>query len=100
MIPAVFCASLPPCPRLYNAAETSGNRRNQRSTRLGVERTKSQDTASINSDPSRNPRRGETRIKATVFQIPAGISAQVPAFATAAPTNLPISACDEDEGMP
>ena len=32
--------------------------------------------------------------------IPAGISPQVPALATPAPTSPPISACDEEDGMP
>ena len=36
----------------------------------------------------------------SVFQMPAGIRAQVPALATAAPTSPPIRAWDEDEGIP
>ena len=39
-------------------------------------------------------------MKATVFRIPGVISAQAPPLATAAPTRPPMSACDEDEGMP
>jgi hypothetical protein len=52
------------------------------------------------SEPSRKPSKGEMKMNATVFRIPAGISAQVPALATPAPTSPPISACDDDEGMP
>ncbi len=39
-------------------------------------------------------------MKATVLRIPAGRSDQVPALATAAPTSPPMSACEEEEGMP
>ncbi len=35
-----------------------------------------------------------------VLNKPAGIRAQVPALATAAPHKPPIRACEEDEGMP
>ena len=65
-----------------------------------MERTKIQDTASISSAPSSKPISGETKMKAIVFSSPAGISAQVPALATAAPTRPPISACDDEDGMP
>ena len=44
--------------------------------------------------------RGERKMNATVFRIPAGISDQLPALAIAAPTRPPIRACEEDEGMP
>ncbi len=43
---------------------------------------------------------GAMRMNATVFRMPAGSSDTVPALATAAPASPPISACDEDEGMP
>src|SRR2546426_46329 len=37
MMPMVFCASLPPWPRLYKDDEMSCSLRNKRSTRLGVD---------------------------------------------------------------
>ncbi len=46
------------------------------------------------------PISGEIRMKATVFSRPLATSAPVPALATAAPTRPPISACDDDDGMP
>ncbi|MNN10248.1 hypothetical protein D3C81_1231660 [compost metagenome] len=100
MMPMVFCASLPPWPRLYSEADTSCSRRNQRSTRDGGVRKKVQPTITIMIEPSRKPRNGEIRIKATVFSRPLPTSAPVPALATAAPTSPPISACDDDDGMP
>src|SRR5687767_4038945 len=52
MIPIVFCASFPPCPRLYAAADTSCRRLNHLSTRPGDVREKTQRMITI----SRNPR--------------------------------------------
>ena len=46
------------------------------------------------------PSSGAMKMNATVFRSPAAISDQVPALATAAPTSPPISACEEDDGMP
>src|SRR5438045_2139215 len=51
------------------------------------------------AEPMTKPIAGEMKMNATVFRMPAGISAQVPAFATPAPTRPPISACDDEEGM-
>ncbi len=78
----------------------SCSRRNQRSTFDGVLRTKIQDTASIRSAPNSMPTIGEMKMNATVLRMPAGINAQLPPLATAAPTRPPISACDDDDGMP
>src|SRR3972149_9781840 len=100
MTPAVFCASLAPCPRLYRDEETSCSLLNHRSPRLGVERTKIHPTASMRRAPISMPSSGETKMNATIFSMPGGMSAQVPALATAAPTSPPTSACEEDEGMP
>ncbi len=96
----VFCASLPPWPRLYRPAETSCRRRNQLSTRIGVLRRKIHATTTISSEPRMKPSVGETRMKATVFQTPAPISASSPALAVTEPTMPPISACEELDGMP
>ena len=99
-MPIVFCASLPPWPRLYRPAETSCMRRNRLSTLSGDARRKTFETATMRSAPSRKPSSGETRMKTTVFQMPAPIREPVPAFAITAPTMPPISACDELDGMP
>ena len=74
--------------------------RNKRSTRLGVERTNSHEIVSSRSDPITNPISGEMKMKATVLSRPAGISAQMPALATPAPTMPPIRACEDEDGMP
>ena len=46
------------------------------------------------------PSSGEMTMKATVFAMPAPLSAPAPDFASAAPTSPPMSACDELDGMP
>jgi hypothetical protein len=56
--------------------------------------------ASSSIEPRMKPISGEMKMNATTFRMPAGISAQVPAFATLAPTMPPISACDEEDGIP
>src|SRR4051812_21912061 len=100
MMPMVFCASLPPWPRLYDAADSNCKRRNHLSTRRGVERTNTHDTSSIMMEPKMKPSSGDKTINTTVLIKPAEISAPVPLLATAAPTRPPISACDDDDGMP
>src|SRR5450830_1175074 len=100
MMPMVFWASLPPWPRLYDAAENSCRRRNQVSTFLGVERTKIHDTSSIMMEPKIKPSKGEITMKATVFSRPPAISEPVPDLATAAPTRPPTRACEDEDGMP
>src|SRR6218665_3869945 len=98
MMPMGFCASLPPWPRLYDAAENSWRGRAHLVTRRGVERTKIHDTISIISEPNRKPSSGDSTMNTTVLIRPAEISAPVPDLATAAPTRPPISACDDDDG--
>src|SRR3954468_7851959 len=63
-------------------------------------RTKSHEMARNSAEPMTKPSAGEMKMNATVFRMPAGMSAQIPALATPAPTRPPISACDDDEGMP
>ena len=75
-------------------------RRNHLSTLRGVERTNIQDTSTIMIEPNTKPSSGDSTMKAMVLIRPLAISAPVPAFATAAPTRPPISACEEDDGMP
>ena len=70
----VFCASLPPWPRVYSPADTSCSRRNQLSTRSGDDRRTIHDTSTISSEPSRKPSIGDTKMKATVLKMPAPIS--------------------------
>ena len=99
-MPMVFCASLPPWPRLYAPADTSCRRRNQRSTRLGVARLKVQATAINMTDPSTKPSNGATKMKTTVFITLANTKAEAPALDITAPTIPPMSACEELLGMP
>ena len=46
------------------------------------------------------PSKGERKIKISVLIRPLAIKDAVPAFANAAPIRPPISAWDEEEGMP
>src|SRR5882672_5283921 len=98
MMPIVFCASLPPCPRLYAAADTSCNLRKSLPTRDGDARRKIQYVAIMNSQPSARPMNGATKMNAPIFNNPAGTSAFGPPAASAAPANPPTSACDELDG--
>src|ERR1700758_2573739 len=100
MMPMVFCASLPPCPRLYRLADSSCRRLKRRSTLLGGVRKYSHDTVSMKNEPSTKPSSGEMKMNATVFMRPSKLSEAQPDFASAAPTRPPISACDELDGMP
>src|SRR5581483_52432 len=100
MMPMVFCASLPPWPRLYIEADNSCRRRNHLSMRRGVVPTVSHETMIIISAPSTKPNVGDSTMKITTLINPAGIKAPVPALATAEPTRPPIKACEEDDGMP
>src|SRR6266545_6224194 len=85
MMPIVFCASLPPWPRLYSDADTSCSRRNQRSTRWGVVRNNIQATVVISSMPSRKPNNGLATIATLIVKNPGPTSVWMPPFATAAP---------------
>src|SRR5260370_41068328 len=96
----VFCASLPPCPRLYKPADISCHRLNRRSTLEGGVRKYIHDTTSMSSDPSTKPSSGEIKINETVLSKPSMFNEPHPDFAHAEPINPPISACDELGGMP
>src|SRR5450830_516290 len=100
MMPMVFCASLPPWPRLYIDADSNCARRNQPSTLRGVERTKIHDTSNIMMEPRMKPSNGDSTMKMTILIRPEDTSEPVPALATAAPTRPPMSACEDDEGIP
>src|SRR5690349_24724596 len=100
MMPMVFCASLPPWPKLYAAADSSCNRRNHRSMRDGAIRRKIHGTSTSSRPPRTNPRMGETKMNSTVLLMPADTSDEKPIFATAAPMRPPMSACDDDDGSP
>src|SRR5205814_386858 len=56
--------------------------------------------SSMIKEPSTKPSSGDRMIHSTVFSRPPPTSAPVPDLATAAPTRPPISACDDDDGMP
>src|SRR4051812_38525859 len=98
MMPIVFCASLVPCPRLYAAAEKSCALRKNPSTRLGELRRKTHDTMIMLIAPRMNPSVGERTMKISTGIQPDGISAWIPALATAAPANPAISAWEDDVG--
>jgi hypothetical protein len=100
MIPMVFCASLPPCPRLKAAAETSWSRRNRWSTRRGAAPLKSHISASISTNAKTSPSRGDTTMKMIVFSKAGPFTTLQPALAMPAPTTPPIRACDEEVGRP
>ena len=68
--------------------------------RCGVLRTKSHDTSNIINEPIKKPSKGERKIKNSVLISPLEIKDVVPAFANAAPIRPPMSAWDDEEGMP
>jgi hypothetical protein len=100
MMPMVFCASLPPWPRLNAAAETSWRRRNTWSTLRGVAPLNNQASATIRVKASAIPSSGDTTMKMTVFSRLAPFTTLQPALATPAPITPPISACDDEVGSP
>ena len=74
-----------PWPRLYSAAETSCNRRNQRSTRDGENPRNGHSDTTDSSRPSPIPISGAKTMKVSVFDHPEAISEPKPALAMAAP---------------
>ncbi len=100
MIPMVFCASLPPWPRLNAAAETSCSRRNRWSTLRGVDPLNSHSSPSISTNAKNIPSSGDSTMKITVFSKLAAFTTLQPALAMPAPTTPPISACDDEVGRP
>jgi hypothetical protein len=100
MIPMVFCASLPPWPRLNAAAETSWSRRNRWSTLRGVESLSSQMSPTISPNARTIPSSGDTTMKTAVFSKLDPSTTLQPALATPAPITPPISACDDEVGSP
>src|SRR3984957_6584395 len=66
----------------------------------GETRTNAQETASTITSARMNPVKGETTIAATVLPRPFHTITCQPALQTPAPTNPPIKAWLEDEGMP
>lgn len=63
-------------------------------------RRNTHETMIIMMEPRTMPSKGEITINATVLITPAVISELVPDFAIAAPINPPISACDDEDGIP
>src|SRR5690606_12744685 len=74
--------------------------RKVRSTAKGVWRTKSHDTMRTRSKARKKPVAGESTMAAVVLARPPQTIAPRPALATPAPTSPPISAWEEDDGMP
>src|SRR6266511_3033931 len=100
MIPMVFWASLPPCPRLKAAAETSCKRRKMPSTRRGAERWNSQVAATISRNARSRPNSGDSTMNRMVLRMLSAASTAKPALATPAPAKPPMSACDDEVGSP
>ena len=100
MTPMVFCASLPPWPRLKAAADSSCSRRNTRSTLRGVVPLHTHIRPSISPNAKTIPSSGDTTMKMTVFSRLAPLTTLQPALAMPAPTTPPISACDDEVGSP
>src|SRR5215216_1291627 len=100
MMPMVFCASLPPCPRLKAAADSSCSRRNSPSTSAGVDRRKIHRLANISTKPSASPSSGDSGMNRMVFRRLSASSTPKPALAMPAPAKPPIRACDEEVGSP
>ncbi len=68
--------------------------------REGVARRHTHATMIIMKEPSRKPSSGDTKMNATVFQMPEATSAPEPALAITEPTMPPINACEELLGIP
>src|ERR1044072_5949366 len=100
MMPMVFWASLPPCPRLYAAADASCRRQNTPSTRAGVAWRNSHITASMITNPPAIPISGARKMNLATLTMPLTITAFVPTSAIPAPARPQIKACDEDVGSP
>jgi len=75
--------------------------RKARSTANGVERTEAQDTIGDQpSSPARSRSPATARSPIASSDSPLQTAAESPALAMPPPTNPPISACEEDDGMP
>src|SRR6185369_13247630 len=96
----VFCASLPPWPSEKSAAETNCSLRKVASAKAGEAFTKDHETISTRSSARPKPSAGETTMPATVLPTPDQITGLKPALAMPAPSRPPISAWDDDDGMP
>ena len=70
MMPIVFCASLPPWPSEYSAADTSCRMRNRRSTANGVEVMVQPCTMTTSICARMNPSRGDSTMPSAVFPSP------------------------------
>lgn len=94
-------ASLPPWPRLYAAAASNCPCLNHLPAWYGVWFRNSQATSAMSMPPMKNPTSAEMMMKIRVLPKPLQMIGDIPpALATAAPTRPPISACDDEEGMP
>ena len=101
MTPIVFCASLPPWPRLNAAADTSWAWRKPRLSRSTLRwRWTAHITAIITTVASASPSSGDSRMNTPIFCNPLEISTSKPPLATAAPAMPPTRACDELVGRP
>src|SRR6187551_1236024 len=61
---------------------------------------KAQDTINISTSASAQPNPGDRKMADTVLITPDQTTAPVPALAMPAPTSPPMSACEDDDGMP
>ena len=100
MIPIVFWASLLPCDRAMNPAETIWSRRKTWLSRYGLRLRQIHSNASISKKPIPNPTSGLMIRLSTTLTSPGPWIARAPAWAIAEPTRPPTRACEEDEGIP
>ena len=90
MIPIVFCASLPPWPKLYRAAERSCKTRDHLLTATGVCLRTIHDVIIFNKKPKTKPIAGAKTIKSNTLYQPLATITPRPLFAMAAPAYPPI----------
>ena len=100
MMPMVFCASLPPWPRLYMDAEMNCALLNPPSVRDGDERWNIHRMPIDSATASSMPSIGERMMADEVLISPLAMTTSGPDLASAAPTRPPTSACEDDDGMP
>jgi hypothetical protein len=100
MIPIVFCASLPPWPKLKAAAENNWAIRDHLLIEAKGCLNRIQFAATLNTNPKIIPINGATAMNITVLYQPAAMITPKPLLAIAAPAYPPIKAWDELLGNP
>src|SRR3954452_24315023 len=99
MTPIVFCASWRPWPQAIAAEDAHWPYLKPRVVRVGRARRNSQRMTNMSRSAPKNPTTGETTIGMTTFLTIVSQCTVVP-DASAAPTNPPMRACEDDDGNP